>query len=124
MLYIERIDDIEYLPCDVISAAIDDDNVEDIVYLPYDETGIAADDNNNDEIITYLIVTNNTKGDLTIPDVDMICDVIIWNNPIDYYGIMDKTSLNGHYIKKGNIMNLIKNEMYLYNLRLIFDDGG
>ena len=89
---VERLDiggvsDIKYLPCDVISAA-NDDKVDDIDYLPCDVTGIAADDN-NDEIIIDLIVTNHTKGDLTILDGDKLYDVIIWNNPVDYYGIVE-----------------------------------
>ena len=71
-------------------------------------------------------MTNNTKGDLTIPNVDKLYDVIMWNNPVDYYyGIVKESeNSNSHYIERGNIMNLIKNEMYLYNVRLIFDDGG
>ena len=59
-LDIERVDNIEYLPCEVIGAA-NDDRVDDIDYLPCDESGIAAG-NNNDEIIIDLIVTNHTKG--------------------------------------------------------------
>ena len=98
-LDIERIDDIEYLPCDVISTAANDDNVDN-EYLPCDENGVVADDN-NDEIITYLIVTNNMKGDMTIPNVDKFYDIIMWNNPVHYYyGIMvTDENLNSHYIK-------------------------
>ena len=40
-LDIERVNNIEYLPCEVISAA--NDKADDIDYLPCDETGIAAD---------------------------------------------------------------------------------
>ena len=107
----ERVkDDIEYLPCDVTSAA-NDDKFDDIEYLPCGETGIAADDN-NDEIIIYLIVTNHTKGDLSILDGDKLYDVIIWNNPVDYYGIVENyENLKSRYIDRDNVMYLIKNEL-------------
>ena len=55
------------------------------------------------------MMTKNTKGDWTIPNVDRFYDEIIWSNPVDYYD---------------SIMDLIKNELYRYNIRLIFDDGG
>ena len=48
-LNIERVDYIKNLPCDVIGVVVDDDD---------------------DEIITYLVVTKNTKGELTMNDVD------------------------------------------------------
>ena len=97
---------------------------DDIEYLPCDETGIAADDN-NDEIIIYLIVTNHTKGDLSILDGDKLHDVIIWNNPVDYYGIVEKyENLNSRYIDRDNIMYLINNELCRRKIRLLFDDGG
>ena len=90
-------ENIDVLPCDVIGAAVDDDNVDDIV--------------------TYLIVTNNTKGDLTVNDVDEVYDVILWNNSMGYYSIVDKINLNGHYIERDNIIDLNKNEMCMYSIR-------
>ena len=50
----------------------------------------------------------------------------MWNNPVDYcYGIIVKGgNLSSHYIKTDNVMNLIKNEWCMSNVRLIFDDGG
>ena len=61
-----------------VTSAVNDDNV-DIEHLPGDKTSAVAGDENNDEVITYLIVTNNTKGDLTIPKVDLIYEIIMWN---------------------------------------------
>ena len=125
-LEIDRIVNNEYLPGDVISTVANDDYIDDNKHLPGDKIGvIVADDDNNGEIITYLVMTNNTKGDLTIPKVDLIYEIIMWNNPVNYYyGIVNNTDLDGHYIKEGNIMDFIKNEWYLHNVRLIFDDGG
>ena len=72
------------------------------------------------------MMTKNTKGDWTINDGDRFYDLIICNNPINYYyGIMVKDeNMNSHYVIKDNIMNLIKNELCMNNVRLIFDDGG
>ena len=41
-----------------------------------------------------------------------------------YYSIVDKINLNGHYIERDNIMKLNKNEMCMYSIRVIYDDGG
>ena len=104
---IERISDSEYLLWDVISAAVNVDNIVDIEYLPYEETGVVVDD----EVITYLVMTKNTKGELTIPNVDRFYDDTIWSNPVDYCdGIMDKTDLNSYYITKDNITYVNKNK--------------
>ena len=44
---------------------------------------------------------------------------------LDVYKRQGVTSAaNDDYIGRGNIINLNQNEMYLYNIRLIFDDGG
>ena len=109
----------------ISTAVVDEDNIVFNEHLPDNETGVVADDNNG-EIVTHLIVTNNTKGDWTINDVDRFYDIIMWNNPVDYcYGIMVKgENLSSHYIKKDNIMNLIKNELCICKIRLLFDDGG
>ena len=71
-------------------------------------------------------MTNDTKGNWTIPNVDMTYDIIMWRNPADYYDgtVEEFVKLNSDYIGRANIINLNKNEMYLYNVRLIFDDGG
>ena len=49
-------------------------------YLPYVETDVATVV--NDELLTYLVVTENTKGEIIRPDVDrnfeiMVCDNIL-----------------------------------------------
>ena len=41
----------EDLPCDIIRAAVNDDNVVYNEHLPDNETGVVADDNNG-EIVT------------------------------------------------------------------------
>ena len=58
-LGIERVENyIEILPCvEANIAAVDDDVV-------------------NDEFITYLVVTDYTKGDMTILDRDQLYDII------------------------------------------------
>ena len=121
---VERLSDNEDLPCGV-NSAVNDDNAVYNEHLPDNETNVAADENNG-EIITYLSVTNNNKRDWTTPNVDMMYDRIIWSNPGDYYsGIVEEfEKLNSDYIGRGNIINLNQNEMYLYNIRLFFDDGG
>ena len=85
-------------------SAVTDDNVG-IEHLPWDKTGEVAED----EVTKYLIVTNDNKGDWTILNVDTMYDIIIWGNSMNYYyRIVNKTHLDGHYIKEGNIMDLIK----------------
>ena len=94
-------------------------------YLPYSETEVVGDDDENNDFVTYLIVTNHTEGDRTIPNVDKFYDIVMWSNPAEYYyGIMDKTDLNSYYITKDDIMYLIKNELCIRKIRLLFDDGG
>ena len=56
------------LPSDETDVAADDD----IGHLPCDVTD-AVDDN----IVTYLIVTDNPKGDLTMHDVDEVYNVCL-----------------------------------------------
>ena len=54
------------LPC-----VVNDDNTVDNKHLPGDKIGVLlVDDDYDDELITCLIVTKNTKGELTIPNVD------------------------------------------------------
>ena len=76
-------------------------------------------------MIIDLIVTNHTKDDLTILDGDKLYDVIIWNNPVYYCGIVEEyDNLNSSEIDRNNIMNLIKNELCRRKTRLLYDDGG
>ena len=71
-------------------------------------------------------MTNDTEGDLTIPDVDMTYDKIInGDNPWNYYyGIMEKTNLYVYYINDSNVMNLNIKELCIFDIRLTFDDSG
>ena len=81
-----------------------------------------VDDDNVDEFITYLVVTDNTKGDMTIRDGDTLYDIILWNNPVSIVENYEK--LNIHYVDSNNIMYLIKNDLCRRKTRLLFDDGG
>ena len=83
-LGIERVENyIEILPCvEADIAAVDDDVV-------------------NDEFITYLVVTDYTKGDMTILYDDKLYDKIIWNNPVSIVEKYEK--LNNHYVDDNNI---------------------
>ena len=76
-LDIEREEKI-YLSCDATVVA-DDDNDD----LPYNVTGVAVDDD-VDDIVTYLVVTNNPKGDLTVHSVDEAYDVVLWSSSIGF----------------------------------------
>ena len=75
-LDIERVSDNKYLPCEIVSTAIDD-----IDYLLYDKANTAVDNNNNETVID-ITVTGRTKGDWTILD-NKLYDLITWNNPVD-----------------------------------------
>ena len=95
--FVERTNNIKYLPYEVNSAVVNDnyiDNEDKLLPVVRISTLVAIDDY-SDENINYLIVTNDTEGDLTIPDVDMTYDkVIMGDNPGDYYyGKMDKNCL-------------------------------
>ena len=63
-------------------------------YLPWVEADIAVvGDNGNNDFITYLVVTNNTKGDRTITNRDKLYDKLIRNNPINYDGFVKNIRL-------------------------------
>ena len=53
-------------------------------YLPYNKTEVVGGKENND-LANYLIMTNYTEGDWTIPNVDKFYDIIMWSNPAEYY---------------------------------------
>ena len=122
MVDIERVDNIEFLPCDMVSAARGDTNVDD---LPVYKVGLlVVDDYYNEEMINDLIVTANTKGELTIPNVDRFYELLVCNNVGKYYlDTMDKIDDDGYY-NNNNKMYLIKNELCIRKTRLLFDDGG
>ena len=70
--------DIEFLPCDVVCAARGDNNVDN---LPMYKVGLlVVDDYYNEEMIT-----DNTKGELTIPNGYRFFELIVWNNVGKYY---------------------------------------
>ena len=76
-----RVDDnIEFLPYDVVGAAIDDDNVDN---LPVHRRGILiVDDSENKERVKCLRVTdNNTDGDKSsITDLDRIYCCLLYTS--------------------------------------------
>ena len=112
------------LPC--VTANNDYIEADNNIHLPVVSSVLVANDGYNDENVNHLIVTNDTDGDLTIPYVDKAYDkIIMGDNPGNYYtGIMEKTNLCGYYIKNSNVINLNKSELCIFNIRLIFDDGG
>ena len=75
---------IKDLPCAVNVDDYFDDTTVSNKHLPCDVIDVL--DVYDDEIITYLGMTNNTKGDLNIINADKVYEIIIRNNPIDYYG--------------------------------------
>ena len=113
------------LPCDVIRAVVNDDNAGYNKHLPGDKIGVlVAEDDYGDEMITYLITTKNTKGELTIPNVDKFYDVVMWSSPVEYYyGVVEQIEKLNSYLDSNDIMNSRKNELCMSNIRLIFDDG-
>ena len=93
-------------------------------YLPYSEIEIAVDDVKDDNI-TYLILTEYTKGDRTILERDQVHERIIWNKPINSKDIVERCKkLNKYYIDSTNVMYSIINDLYRPKIRLLFDDGG
>ena len=95
----------EYVPCikAEMAAIVDDDN-NDNNYLPCEVKGVAVDNDENNDFITYLIVTNYTEGDRTIPYDDKLYDKLIWNKPINSNDIVEEYKiLNKYYIDNNNI---------------------
>ena len=118
----------EYVPCikAEIAAIVDDDN-NDNKYLPCEVKGVVVDyyDDDSNDFITYLIRTDNTKGDRTISDREKLYDKLIQNKPINSNDIVERyKNLNKYYIDKNNIIYLITNNVCRPKIRLLFDDGG
>ena len=93
-------------------------------YLPYVETDVATVV--NEELLTYLVVTENTKGEIIIPIVDrnferMVCDNICIISNID---IMEKSNSVDCYNYNNKNVSVIVNEWCSRKIRLLFDDGG
>ena len=98
-------------------------------YLPWVEADIAAvgDDvmDDNEELLHYLIMTDNTKGNMTVSDRDKLYDMVIWNDHINYKDMVEEyDNINNYYIDNNNIMYLIINDLYRPKIRWLFDDGG
>ena len=96
-------------------------------YLPWVEADIAAvgDDVDKDDFVTYLIVTDYTKGDMTILDRDKLYEIVIWNKHINLNSIVEiYEELDKYYIDSNNIRHSILNHIYSCKVRLLFDDGG
>ena len=96
-------------------------------YVPWFEADVAevGDDVINDDFITYLVGTDNTKGDRTIIDRDKLYEIMIWSDHIDYNSIVETyKKLNEYYIDSTNILYSIINNLYRPKIRWLFDDGG
>ena len=97
-------------------------------YLPCDEADIAVvgeDNENNNDFITYLVVTDNSKGDRTMLNRDKVYEIMIWGDHIDYNSIVENyKELNNLYIDNHNIRYSIKKDLYRPKIRLLFDDMG
>ena len=79
-LDIERVSDIKYLPWDVISTVVNDDNVVDNEHLPGDETGAVADDNNDDVIengVSEIDTLNNNSDEESLMGVEVRDEVLV-----------------------------------------------
>ena len=70
--------------------------------------------------MTYMIMTDNTEVDRTIPDRDMVYDKLIWNTPINMNEIVEKyKNEDKYYIDTNiNIIYLLKNKLYRPKTRL------
>ena len=82
-------------------------------YLPCIETEVVGDDVDNTDNITYLNMTNYTKGNRTIPDPDKLYEIV-----------ENYKKLNSLYIYNNNIRYLIQDKLYRPNIQLLFDEGG
>ena len=120
-LKLERVNYMRYFPVVVdIDDYFDDPTVND-EHLPCNVIDIVGEYDD----ITYLGITNNIKGDWTkITNVDKVYEIIIRNNPIDYYGVTNDTELMGYYVNNNNVMRVSKNENCYVKVRLVYDDGG
>ena len=93
-------------------------------YLPYVGTDVATVVNK--ELLTYLVITENTKGEIIIPNVDrnferMVCDNICIISNID---IMEKSNNGDCYNYNNKNVSVMVNEWCSRKIRLLFDDGG
>ena len=113
-LDIERVIDNKYLPCEIVSTAIDV-----IDYLLYDKANTAADNNDNETVID-ITMTDRTKGDWTVLDDNKLHNLITGNNPVDI--VEEYKNLDNLYMNKNNIMCLEKNDLCKRKTRFLYND--
>ena len=97
-----------------------------IEHLPCSETEVVAEvDDKVDELLTYLTLTENTKGEITLPDVDRNFEIMVCNNIciINSIDIMEQSN-NDDYYNYNSHMYSIVNEWCSHKIRLLYDDGG
>ena len=97
-----------------------------IEYSPCIETEVVAEvDDNADESLTYLTLTENTKGEITLPDVDRNFEIMVCNNIciINSIDTMEQSN-NDDYYNHNRHMYTIVNEWCSHRIRLLYNDGG
>ena len=73
-------------------------NIDNNKHVPWSRISVLVVGDNWDDDVTYLGLITNTDRDRTkIINLDKVYEIIIRNNPIDYYGIMEKTNSYGYY---------------------------
>lgn len=100
-------------------------------YLPYDDKADLIDVSDDDDynFVTYLILRNNPKCDLTVHDVDKVYSFYGFQlNNIEYYYCnmllnCSAVRFNGSCIKS-TVWGIDNTELYKYNVRLIYDTRG
>ena len=93
-LKFEKVDDMKNLPVVVNGNDYFDDTTVNDDHLPCDVIDIV--DKYDD--VTYLILTENTKGELTIPNVDRNFELIVCNKVCNYYiDTMEKIDDDDYY---------------------------
>ena len=100
-----------------IAIIVDGDN-NDNNYLPWEVMGVVVDNHDDDsnDLITYMIMTDNTEVDRTIPDCDMVYDKLIWNTLINTNEIVEKYK-NGDKYYNDNINNNNNNNSKFFNIK-------
>ena len=108
---------------------VDDDEVVDDDEASGDNNDIIGDMIGNSDS-TYLIMMSNPDDDRTVTDWYKTHDVdSYWfsmgNLNYDYYDIVvGYTNLNGFCVEIGNMREEDYSELCMYNIRLIYNDGG
>ena len=74
--------------------------------------------------ITYMGITNDTKGEFTMPNVDRNFELIVGNKGYNYYIDTIEEKSNDDYYNYNSNIYVIVNEWCSRKVRLLFDDGG